>query len=83
MESILGPVGLMGPSDFSTTQDQGTGASEEGEASGEGDEEEAADEEQDGEQVDILFSLINTAPVSLDQPIEEPVTSGNDGPSGQ
>ena len=69
----------MGTSDFgsgeTSTQDQ-TGASDEGT------EEEAA-EEQDGEGFDVLFSLINTSPMYLDQLIDEPVTSGNEGPSDQ
>jgi hypothetical protein len=50
------------------------------ESADDGGEEEEADGEDNG--FDPTFGLINTKPLSLDLPIEEPVTSGGDGPVG-
>jgi hypothetical protein len=72
LESILGPVGLMGDG-----------------ISGEGGSEQAANEDDEGEDeagtepVDIFFSLLDVSPVSLEEPVEEPVTSGGDVGPGQ
>jgi hypothetical protein len=79
-ESILGPIGLMdSPSDlpFDEGADDGSGGGDD-EAD---EEEEAADEEGSGN-ADASVGLINTGPVSIDQPVEEPVTSGSDIPGG-
>ena len=77
-------LGLMGDVGFGS---DGSTLSNDTDASGEGGESDEAGEEGDeegGEQVDIYFTLINTTPVNLDQPIEEPVTSGGDvGPGGE
>jgi hypothetical protein len=80
VESILGPIGLMdSPSDlpFDEGADDGSGGGDD-EAD---EEEEAADEEGSGN-ADASVGLINTGPVSIDQPVEEPVTSGSDIPGG-
>ncbi|MDL2340013.1 MAG: hypothetical protein QFB89_01645, partial [Pseudomonadota bacterium] len=74
IESILGPIGLMGGSGFAGDS-QG---SVDGSDDGEGDDSDDSDDNS-GDQVDVLFSLINTAPIVLDQPVDEPVTSGSDG----
>jgi hypothetical protein len=73
-EVILGPIGLMGsPSDIA----DGGGSEDEGDSE---------DEEEDGEDseggVDARVGIINTGPVSIDVPIDEPVTSGCDAPGG-
>ena len=81
VESILGPIGLMsdpaalassGADDFALPFDEGTD-----EASDEDDDEDSSDEDSS---VDASVGLINTGPVSVEPPVEEPVTSGNDGP---
>ncbi len=79
VESILGPIGLMGspsenvagvgdPSDDSTTSD-------------EEDQDEATDEDSDAS-VDATLGLISNGPMAVDQPVDEPVTSGSDGGGG-
>jgi hypothetical protein len=84
-ESILGPVGLMnGPSDLISNNDDdeifGPGGEQ---LAGEGDDEGEDEEGEDGESgSDASIGIINTGPVSIDQPVDEPVTSGNDGPGG-
>jgi hypothetical protein len=50
-----------------------------GEDSEDSDEDEADD---GGSDADASVGIINTGPVSIDQPVDEPVTSGSDGPGG-
>jgi hypothetical protein len=80
VESILGPIGLMdGPTELGSIEDEfANGESQAGEGSDE--EEDGEESEDDG--ADGSVGLINTGPVSLELPIDDPVTSGNDGPVG-
>ena len=55
-------------------RDAGEGTDE---ASDADDDEDSSDEDSS---VDASVGLINTGPVSVEWPVEEPVTSGNDGP---
>jgi hypothetical protein len=63
-----GPTELIGIDDEFASQ-----TAEEGEEDGE----EGTEDGADGS-----VGLINTGPVSLELPIDDPVTSGNDGPIG-
>ncbi len=60
----------MGESDFGSEDDQGLN---------DDDEDEDQSEDQASIDIDALFNLINTVPVSNDQPIDEGITSGGDG----
>jgi hypothetical protein len=74
-ESILGPIGLMDtPMNLAdnTTDSSDEGTEEEGDEEGEG-----GDSGYDGS-----LGLINTSPLRIEVPIDEPVTSGSDGPMG-
>jgi hypothetical protein len=55
-------------------------------ASDSSDDESSDDDEDSGDDsstnVDASVGLINTGPVSIEPPIEEPVTSGSDAPGG-
>jgi len=85
-ESILGPVGLMNsPSDLiaGNDDDEIFGPGGEQLAGEEGDGDEDDDQSDDSESgADASVGIINTGPVSIDQPVDEPVTSGSDGPGG-
>ena len=61
----------MGESDFGSADDQGLNDDE--------DDEDEGDEDQASIDTDVFFNLINTTPVSNDQPIDEGITSGGDG----
>jgi hypothetical protein len=78
--TILGPVGgetspiggVTNPVDVA--EQQGAEQSE----SDQSDQGDSSDDKGDNGKVDPSLRLINTAPVSLDQSIDEPVTSGGD-----
>jgi len=53
-----------------------------GTADSTGEEEDSDDGEDSETKVDASVGLINTGPVSLDVPIDDPVTSGGDAPGG-
>jgi hypothetical protein len=81
VESILGPIGLMNSPGSIASQEPGQSPGQ-----GESEDDSEDNEEEDGEGdggVDASVGLINTGPVSLDITIDDPVTSGSDGPSGQ
>ena len=63
-DSILGPVGLV-----ESPNDEGDASDEEDEDGGDG-----------GNGVDPSVRLIDTSPLPTGTTIDEPVTSGNDGP---
>ncbi|HET9811090.1 MAG TPA: hypothetical protein VFP53_05275, partial [Sphingomicrobium sp.] len=68
-ESILGPIGLMNsPSDAGSNDSDDSDDEEESEDGGSGG--------------DASNFLINTGPVRLETPINEPITSGSDSPVG-
>ena len=83
VESILGPIGLMNdPKGQVAGSDEFAGdVGESGEEATEEEEEEEGEEEGSGG-VDAGSTLINTGPVSIDPPIDQPVTSGADVPTG-
>jgi len=64
-DQLLGPLGL-------ADADSGTSSSDQS------DEDKKKDKSGDDEGVNAALRLINTTPINLDQPIEEPVTSGSD-----
>ena len=83
LRRILGPIGLM--NDPKAASGNSSGNDEFAELLG--DEEEGDDEEDEGEDdgkggVDAGSALINTGPVSIETPVDEPVTSGADSPDG-
>ncbi len=74
VEAILGPIGLMdGPTELGVIDDEFA-------------QDQSEDSEEEGEEgeggSDGSVGLINAGPVSLELPIEDPVTSGSDGPIG-
>jgi hypothetical protein len=71
-ESILGPIGEMS-SPLDTAANEQDGDQSEDEDSDEGDDESS---------VDATLGLVNTGPVNIDQPVDEPITSGGDGGFG-
>jgi hypothetical protein len=74
---VLGPLGL--------TETTTNGVSDQSDDQSDDQDDEGTDDDQAG--FDASLGLINTAPVNLDQTIDEPVTSGRDvgigdGPNG-
>jgi hypothetical protein len=80
-ESILGPVGLMNsPSAMSGSDEFASSGDSSGDDEADDDDEDSGDDSKGS--VDASVGLINTGPVSIETPIEEPVTSGSDAPGG-
>lgn len=73
---MLGPVGGMeSPSEVAAVDTSEEAVSEE-------ETEEEGEEESSDTAVDAGRGLINTGPMSVDQPVDEGVTSGSDGVTG-
>ena len=75
-ESILGPVGMASSDPGGAPADDGGSGSED-----EGEEEDEGGEDGDTS-VDPSAYLINSGPLQLDTTVDEPITSGSDGPGG-
>jgi hypothetical protein len=80
VESILGPIGDMtSPLDLGGTDpadppgDDGTDDSDDSDNS---------DDSGDQTNVDATLGIINTGPVNIAPPVDEPITSGGDGGPG-
>lgn len=75
-ENILGPIGEMsspldlGANDPTDPQDQDSDDSDDSDDSG------------DQTNVDATLGLVNTGPVNVTVPVDEPITSGGDGGPG-
>jgi hypothetical protein len=87
VEVILGPIGLMeGPSALVSTEAEFGDPSSTDDGTQDESDEESEEEEEESEdtkaKVNAGTGLINSGPVTLDVTIEQPVTSGNDGPGG-
>lgn len=75
-ENILGPIGEMtSPLDLGSNDPSDS-------PSDQNSDEDSDDSGDDQTNVDAALGLVNTGPVNLDQPVDEPITSGGDGGFG-